>query len=214
MTCVKSLWSSYGVISPEAWKRPPAARKWPPRPRSQLHCLLLAAPEVELEEDDVAIVDHIHLALLAVLALELDLSLGPQLPKSLESHNLSADEALLEVGVDRPGSLGGLGAAAAYPPAHLVRPRREEVDEVHHVEAGLDDLGEARHDLVVLLVSRGLVLSHGLQLEFKLARERDHGPAAVRLHPVVDGLEVLVLLALVVRLREVDEVQDGLGREE
>jgi len=46
----------------------------------------------------------------------------------------------------------------------------------------------------------GLGLLHGLELELELAREGDHRPAAVRLHPFVNRLEVLVLLPLVVGL--------------
>ncbi len=65
--------------------------------------------DVEPEVDDVAVPDHIVLA----LGAELPGLLGPLLALAgdevLVGDHLGADEAPLEVGVDDPGGLGRLG---------------------------------------------------------------------------------------------------------
>ncbi len=59
-------------------------------------------------------------------------------------NHLGADEAALEIGMDRAGRLGGLGAAPHRPGARLLGAGGEEGDEVEQVIARADEAVEAR----------------------------------------------------------------------
>mmetsp|Transcript_70889 Transcript_70889/g.224431 ORF Transcript_70889/g.224431 Transcript_70889/m.224431 type:complete len:462 (+) Transcript_70889:311-1696(+) len=168
-----------------------------------------------LEEDDVAIPDHVSLALLLVLAGRLDGVLVPQLLEHVVLHDLGADEAPLEVRVDGARRLGRLEPLADLPALDLVRPGREEVDQLDGGKSGLDDLWERAHKLVVLAVGGALVLRHVEELLLQGGGEGDHGGAlVVLLDPLVDLHQELVLLARVVLLRQVHQVHHGLGGEQ
>src|SRR5690554_8149440 len=83
------------------------------------------ASDIEAEVDHVAILDDVLLALQAPLAGVLRALFAAQGDKVIIGDDLGADEALLEVGVDDPGRLGGGGADLDGPGAHLLHPGGE-----------------------------------------------------------------------------------------
>ena len=92
--------------------------------------LLLVSGHVEFEEDDVAILHLVVLALLPVLArlLHLGLALVVLLPVAEVVH-LCLDEAALEVGVDGAGRLRCRPPVTDRPALDLVRAGCVEVDQ-------------------------------------------------------------------------------------
>src|SRR5690606_4219346 len=127
-----------------------------------------------------------------------------------EGDDLGLDEALLEVGVDDAGGLGGGGAALDGPGAGLLGPGGEVGLQAEGVEADAGDGGEA--GLVgaggleefhgVLLVQLGEV---GLQLGVEEDRLGGGDQGALLVLEVLVGQLVLV---------DVEDVEEGLGGEQ
>ena len=78
------------------------------------------------------------------------------------------------------------------------------MDRVDGGELCLDNLGQHGVHLLVLLELRLLVVRGILQFGLEGAGEGDDGPAAVRLNPLVNLHQPLVLLALEILLGQVD----------
>ena len=183
----------------------------------------LAPLDVELELDDVAVLDDVLLPLLAVLAEGLEVGhrglAAAVLLEVVEGAELGLDEAALEVGVDGAGGLGREGAVVDVPGADLLLAGGEEVDEVELLVAALDDAGEdglgaagGLDDGLDGVDAAGLLRVEELLLV--LDGEGDGRAAAVLLDPLGDLREPLALLGDEVLLREVDEVDDRLRRDE
>merc|ERR1719192_150005 len=99
-----------------------------------------AGARVELEEDYVAVLHNIVLALLPVASGGLDAGLAALLLEVRELHHLSHDEALLEVCMNPTGSLWCLGVLEDGPSFHLVRSSREEIAELQGLVTLNNDL--------------------------------------------------------------------------
>lgn len=134
-----------------------------------------------------------------------------------ERLDFGHDETLLEVRVDDASSLRCQTALADSPAAHFVLAGREEVDQAERMVAHLEHAVEDRLVRRVLLLVVG-ELSSGLEVEhfeFELAADRDDLlVAAALLDELGDLGQVLVALAQVVALAHVNEVYDGLGRQQ
>ncbi len=114
------------------------------------------------------------------------------------------------------GSLRRLGAVTNGPLPDLIGAGCEEAAQVHDLPHAGDDLGKCRVDSNLL----ELFLHFGLGLEPRQALLQRHGDGedgislGVLLQPLGDLGKVLVLLADVVLLREIDQVDDGLRSQE
>ena len=102
------------------------------------------------------------------------------------------------------------------PLPHLIRAGGEETAQLQRLPHGQDDLGQralrAQRLQLLLFLARFLEAAEPL---FQRDGDGDDGVARrVRLHPLGDLGEVLVLLADVVAFAEVDQVDDGFGGEE
>ena len=93
---------------------------------------------VESEERDVAVLHDVVLALAAHKALFLGGGHAAAGLEVVEGDYLRADEAALEVGVNLPGGLGGLGAPGDGPGPDLVAAAGEEADEAQEGVGALD----------------------------------------------------------------------------
>src|SRR5687768_18409149 len=85
--------------------------------------------DVELEQHDVAVLHDVVLALVARLARLLGAGLAGERHEIVEADRLGADEAALEIGVDRARRLGSLGAVRYGPGARLLRADGEGGDQ-------------------------------------------------------------------------------------
>ena len=91
----------------------------------------------------------------------------------------------------------------------------EEAAKVESLAHSDDDLGQDRLGTDGLLLFSRLRISHGSEALLVCDRDGDDRVAgSVLLHPLRDLGQVLVLLAHVVLLAEVDEEDDRLGRKE
>lgn len=118
--------------------------------------------------------------------------------------------------MDDTGGLRGLGAVPDRPLPDLVGACGEEGAEIHGLAHRGDDLGQGGlgPDLFALLVDLLLALEP-CQTVFERNGDGDDGVAwRVGLCPFGDLGQVLVLLADVVSLGQVDEVDNWLGGEE
>lgn len=125
-----------------------------------LHRANLALGSASLEQDNVAVLDDVVLALGHDLTLGLDLGLSAQLLEhGVVVHN-DLDESLFEVTVDNTGSLRGLGAITDGPLAHLIGASGEEGAKVEGFAHGRNDLGKSGlgANLLALLLDLRLVL--------------------------------------------------------
>lgn len=111
------------------------------------------------------------------------------------------------------GSLRGLGAVADGPLPDLVGTGGEERAQVQRLTHGDDGLGQSRRSTNVLALLVNLRL--GLETRETLFEADGDGNDGVTSGVLLDPLgnlgKVLVLLANVVPLAQVDEVDDGLG---
>mmetsp|Transcript_106 Transcript_106/g.273 ORF Transcript_106/g.273 Transcript_106/m.273 type:complete len:437 (+) Transcript_106:1044-2354(+) len=177
--------------------------------------LFLARRDVELEEDDIPVEHRIPLALLPVLASRLHRRFAAQLLELIKVHHLGADESSLEIRVNRTGGLRCLGPLSNLPALDLIRASCHELDQVHRLEPGLNDLRERTRHLVLLAVDLPLVLRHVRQRLLQRPRKGNHRtPGRMLLNPGMHLGQPLVLLPLVVLLRQVDQVHHRLGRDE
>lgn len=165
---------------------------------------------------NITILHDILLTLGHDLALGLDLGLVTELLEGVVVENESLDEGLLEVIVDDTSSLRGLGAIADGPRSDFIRSDSEEASQLQGLAHLENNLGQSRVGANVLLLFLGL----GLSLELGETRLVGHGDGDKRiaLGVLVDPLDnlgkMLVLLSDKVLLRQVDEVDNGLGRQE
>lgn len=108
-----------------------------------LHRAHLALGSASLEQDNVAVLDDVVLALGHDLTLGLDLGLSAQLLEhGIVVHN-DLDESLFKVTVDDTGSLRSLGAVTDGPLAHLIGASGEEGAKVEGLAHGRNDLGKS-----------------------------------------------------------------------
>lgn len=176
----------------------------------------LALGGTGLEQDNVAILNDVVLALGHDLTLGFDLRLGAELLEHAVVVHDTLDEGLLEVTVDDTSSLGRLGSVTDGPLAHLVGAGCEEGTKVESLAHGDNDLGQSRLGSNLLALLRNFLIG----LEAGEAFLKGHGDGedgvarGVLLDPLGNLREVLVLLPDVVALAQVDEVDDGLGSEE
>ena len=166
--------------------------------------------------DNIAVLHDVVLALGHDLALGLDLGLITKFLKDVVVEDESLDEGLLEIVVDNTGGLRGLGASANGPLSNLIRSNGEETAKLQGLAHLENNLGQNRLGTDGLLLLLGLSL--GLELsKTGLVRDGD-GDERVTLGILVDPLDnlgkMLVLLADEVLLRQVDEVDNGLGSQE
>ena len=98
---------------------------------------------VEAELHHVAVLHHVVLALHAGLALGAGLGDRAGLDQVVEGDDLGLDEALLEVGVDDAGGLGGGGALLDGPGAGFLGAGREVGLQAEGVEADAGEGGQA-----------------------------------------------------------------------
>lgn len=176
----------------------------------------LALSSTGLDEQNIAILNDVIFALGHDLTLGLDRRFITLFPQSLVVVHDRLDEGLLKVAVNDTGSLRSLGAISDRPLPDLVRTSCEEAAEVEGLAHGGDDLGQRRLGSDSLAFLGGLLLSHCTKA---LLERHGHGndwvALGVFLHPLSDLGKVLVLLADVVLLTEVDKVDDRLcGKEE
>jgi hypothetical protein len=99
--------------------------------------------DVELEEKDVAVFDHVFFAFGAEQAFFFDGLLAAVGEEVVGGIAVGLDEAALEVGVDDAGGSGGLGAAFDGPGADLLHASGEVGDEVEQAVRGVDQTVEA-----------------------------------------------------------------------
>lgn len=168
-----------------------------------------------LNEHDIAVLDDVVLALGHNLTSSLDAVLITVLTERGVVVHDSLDEGLLEVGVNDTGSSGSLNTLADGPLANLVLTSGEEATEVHGLTHGGDDLGQTGLGAQGLALSlSGRIIVHQGQTLLKLSRDGKNGvTGGVGLDPLKDLGEVLVLLADVISLAQVDQVHNGLGSE-
>ena len=178
---------------------------------SAFQCLSLGS--TSLDEDDVSVLDNVVLALGHNLSLGLDLGFRLQLLEEVEVVNNALDESLLEVTVNDTGSLRGLGTVTDGPLADLVGTSGEETAKVESLAHGNDSLGQGR--LATNLLALLLNLSIGLEARKTLLEGDGNGKnglsGRVGLDPLNNLGQVLVLLAKVVLLTEVGQVDNRLG---
>lgn len=120
----------------------------------------LALRRTGLDEQNVAILYHIILALGQDLALGLHFRFITQLLEDVEVVDDDLDKSLLEVGVDDTSGLWCLGTVPDRPLANLVGSGGEEASKIEHLPHLNDDLRESRvgPNLLALLQRLGLCL--------------------------------------------------------
>ena len=177
----------------------------------QISDVMLRQPlHVEAELHHVAVLHHVVLALHAGLALGAGLGDRARLDQVVEGDDLGLDEALLEVGVDDAGRLGGGGALLDGPGAGLLGAGRQVGLQAEGVEADAGEGGQA-----------GLLLADGLE-ELQRLLLVELGEVGLQLGVEEDRLgggdqgALLVLEGVVGQLVlvDVEDVEEGLGGEQ
>jgi hypothetical protein len=169
-----------------------------------------------LDEQDIAILDDVILALGHDLTGGLDSTFITELTQRVVVVHNDLDECLLEVGVNDTSRSGSLDALADGPLADLIFTGGEEGGQAQGLTHGSDDLGQTRlgTQLLALCLS-GSIIVHQSETLLKLSRDgQDWVAGRVGLDPLEDLGKVLVLLADVISLAQVDKVHNGLGCEE
>lgn len=181
-----------------------------------LEYVYLALGSTSLDEHDITILNNVVLTLGHDLTSGLN---GSFVTKLLENtvvvHN-SLDESLLKVTVDNTSSGGSLGALTDGPLTDLISTSGEEATQVQSSTHGSDNLGKARLGAKLLaLLSSGSIITHQGKTLLEAGRDGQNGRTLrVLLDPVEQRGEVLVLLANVVLLAQVDQVHTGLGSQQ
>lgn len=177
---------------------------------------LLALGSTGLEQENIAVFHDIIFALGHQLALGSDLGFVTELFKYAVVVHDGLDEGLLKVGVNDTGGLRRLGAIADGPLTDLIRADGEEAAQVEGL-AHLDNKFRQRRlgtDILALCLNLSLGLEAGKAFFERDRDGDDRVTSSVILNPLGDSRKMLVLLADVVSLGQVDEVNNGLGREE
>lgn len=178
--------------------------------------ILQSSSRIELEEDDVTILHSVISSLLPILASRFSVRLGTLLLEVLKVHHLRHDETLLKIRVNAACRLRCFRALLDGPGFHFVRTGSEEVLQLQRLVTGQDDLLQVGGRFVVF----GVFLSQRIVLKIcpvvlKDAREGNDGRTGIVLvHPVLDLGQPLVLLADVVGLRQIHQIDDGLRGQE
>src|SRR5581483_2630779 len=122
---------------------------------------------VEADVQDVAVLDDVRLAFEPLLAGPRDLGVRSCGDEVVPAHDLAADEAARDVGVDRRGRVERRLPATERPRAGLLLARGEEGDQVERLRELPDDRAERR--LAAAAELRRLVVGElgelGLELE-------------------------------------------------
>lgn len=165
------------------------------------------------EVDDVTVFNNVLLTLLHQLTVGLDSSLITQLNEVLVLGDLGQNEGVHEIVVDNTGSLGSLGTLTDGPFSDLISTTGEVRAEMKGTTHGGNDLGESGLDTQLLeLLLTLLVGLHVGETLLEADREGDDKiTGGVGINPLLNAQKMLVLLADVVTLREVDKVDAGLG---
>lgn len=173
-----------------------------------------------LDEEDITILDNVVLSFghnLPLCAHAGFVALFLQHAVVVHNH---LDECLLKVTVDDTSRLRSLGAVPYRPLANLVCAGGEEAAEVELLAHRRDDLRQcgASAKLLALFGGFGIGLKTGEAL-LEGYGDGDHWVRRLRVRrvffdPSGDGREMLVFLADVVLLGEVDEKDNGLGGKE
>lgn len=124
-------------------------------------------------------------------------------------------EAKVHTAVNDTSSSRGLDALPDGPLSNLIGAGGEEAVQVQDLTHGGDDLGQTRLgvELLALLLDGSIVAQLGHAL-LEGSGDGEHGIAGgVGLDPLDDLGQVLVLLAHVVLLAQIDQVHNRLGRE-
>jgi hypothetical protein len=169
-----------------------------------------------LDEHDIAVLDDVILALGHNLTSSLDAVFITVLTERRVVVHDGLDEGLLEVGVNDTSRSGSLDALADGPLPNLVLTSGEEAAQVQSLAHGSDDLRQTGLGAQSLALSlSGRIIVHQGQTLLELSRDGKDGVAGrVGLDPLEDFGEVLVLLADVISLAQVDKVHNGLSSEQ
>lgn len=168
-----------------------------------------------LDEHDIAVLDDVIFALGHNFTSSLDgVFITVLTERSVVVHD-GLDEGLLEVGVNNTSRGGSLDTLANGPLANLVLTGGEEAAEVHGLTHSGNDLRQTGLGAQGLALSlSGRIIVHQGQTLLELSRDgKDGVTGRVGLDPLKDLGEVLVLLADVISLAQVDKVHNGLGSE-
>lgn len=176
----------------------------------------LALSGTSLDEQDVAILDDVILALGHDLTSSLNGSFVTELTQGVVVVGNSLNEGLLEVGVDNTGGGRSLDTLTDSPLTDLISTSSEETGQVEGSTHGGDGLGQTRLGAQLLaLLSSGSVIAHQSETLLEAGGDGQNGAArGVGLAPLEQTGKVLVLLADVVTLAQVDQVDNGLGSEQ
>src|SRR5579875_540600 len=112
-----------GTVSPPRWMPGPQVRR---------------RLDVELKEKNVAVLDHVLLALRPQQACLLNRLLTAEAEQVVGRVGLCANEAALKVGVDDAGCSRCLGSARDCPGAHLLHPGGEVRNQVQQAVSSVD----------------------------------------------------------------------------
>lgn len=178
--------------------------------------MYLALGSTGLDEQDITVLDSVILALGHDLTGSLDGSLVTKLAQHAVVVGNGLDKGLLEVGVNNTGSGRGLDALADGPLTDLIRTGGEEAGQVQGGTHGSDSLGQTGLGAQLLALLRGSsIIAHQSKTLLEAGGDGENGAAGgVGLTPLEQTGKVLVLLADVVLLAQVDKVHDGLGSEQ
>jgi len=187
-----------------------------PPPSSGQHEVQSTLRGTRFDQQDIAILHNIILAFRHHLPLRLHGRFITQFLQHAEIVHHSLNESFLKVTVNYASSLRCFRPIPDRPLPYLIRPSGEERAEVERLAHGRDDLGQrvlgAEFLAFLFRLCLGLEAS---QTFLEGDGDRDDGVAGrMFLDPLGNFGEVLVLLSDVVLFAEVDEVDDGLGREE
>lgn len=129
--------------------------------------------------------------------------------------DFSADKVLFDIRMNDTGSLGSLCSLPDGPGSDFIRTTGEESNQVERSVTSRGDLAQCTGSSDLLFLLQSFFLTHVSETLLKLDREGNQEITRVVLvNPSLDLWKVLVLLADVISLRQVDKVNDGLGGEE
>ena len=176
----------------------------------------LALSGTGLDEQDIAILDDVILALGHDLTSSLNGSFVAELTQGVVVVGNGLDEGLLEVGVDNTGGGRSLDTLTDSPLTDLISTSSKETGQVKGSTHGGDGLGQTGLGTQLLaLLSSGSVIAHQSETLLEACGDGQNGAArGVGLAPLEQTGKVLVLLADVVTLAQVDQVDNGLGSEQ
>lgn len=179
-------------------------------------CATLGLGSASLDQQNVAILNHVVLALGHDLALCLDLGFVAELLEHVVVEHNGLDERLLKVSVDDTRCLRRLGAVADRPLPDLVGADSEEAAQVEGLAHLEDDLAQRRlgSDILALLLNLGFGLEPGQALLEADGDGNDGVAGSMLLDPLNDLGKMLVLLPDVVPLGKVDQEDNRLGGQE